>query len=129
MSKKPVDRHHVVPRAKCRALGISPNFPGNVRKVKTTKHRAWHTLFGSQTPEEAIETIRREWSLSQEAQQTLTRLLADRIQCSRCKSWIHPGYEVYFRRQTFHSECAAQQAKVVTRKKRSRFRVIIGGQK
>lgn len=127
MSKKPTDRHHVLPRARCRDLGINPNFHGNVRKVKTSKHRAWHTLFGSQTPEEAIETIRREWSLDDEAQAELNRLLNQRIRCARCQSWIHPGYQVFYQKKTFHSQCAAQQANVMKRKKRSNFRVIIGG--
>lgn len=62
------DRHHIVPRVRCRDLGINPNFPGNVVKVRTSKHRAWHTLFGSLMPEEAIEVIKSEWSLSEEAQ-------------------------------------------------------------
>lgn len=68
------DRHHIIPRVRCRDLGINPNFPGNVTKVPTTKHRAWHTLFGCQTPEEAIETIRREWSLGAEARREYERL-------------------------------------------------------
>jgi hypothetical protein len=68
------DRHHIVPRARCRQLGINPKFHGNVIRVRTTKHRAWHTLFGAQTPEEAIETIRREWSLSDEGQAEFNRL-------------------------------------------------------
>jgi nitrate/TMAO reductase-like tetraheme cytochrome c subunit len=71
---KAYDRHHIVPRARCRDLGISPNFPGNVKRVRTSKHRAWHTLFGSMTAEEAIELIRREWSLSEAAQAEFTRL-------------------------------------------------------
>jgi hypothetical protein len=71
---KAKDRHHIVPRVRCRDLGINPSFNGNVRKVSTSKHRAWHTLFGAQTPEEAIETIKREWSLDQEAQKTFERL-------------------------------------------------------
>lgn len=62
---KTYDRHHVIPRAVCRKIGISPDFEGNVVRVKTSKHRAWHTLFGAQTPEEAIATIEAEWSLSE----------------------------------------------------------------
>lgn len=68
------DRHHIIPRARCRDLGINPNFPGNVVKVRTTQHRAWHTLFGSLLPEEAIELIKREWSLSPEAEAEFKRL-------------------------------------------------------
>jgi hypothetical protein len=68
------DRHHIVPRARCRQLGINPKFSGNVIRVRTSKHRAWHTLFGAQTPEEAIETIKREWSLSAEGQAEFQRL-------------------------------------------------------
>lgn len=74
MAVRSRDRHHIIPRVRCRDLRISPNFPGNVVKVRTSKHRAWHTLFGSSTPEEAIEVIRSEWSLSQEAQATFDRL-------------------------------------------------------
>lgn len=68
------DKHHIIPRSRCRDLGINPNFPGNTRKVSVTKHRAWHALFGCQTPEEAIETIRREWSLDAEAEREYERL-------------------------------------------------------
>jgi hypothetical protein len=68
------DRHHIVPRARCRELRINPKFCGNVIRVRTTKHRAWHTLFGAKTPEEAIETIRREWSLSEQGQAEFNRL-------------------------------------------------------
>ena len=68
------DSHHIIPRIRCRELKINANFNGNVIKVKTTKHRAWHTLFGAQTPEEAIETIRREWSLAEQGQAEFKKL-------------------------------------------------------
>lgn len=72
MAKK--DRHHIIPRVRCRDLGINPNFPGNVRKVTTSKHRAWHTLFSCLLPEEAIEVIRREWMLDEKAQREFDKL-------------------------------------------------------
>lgn len=68
------DRHHIVPRVRCKDLRINPNFHGNVIKVRTSKHRAWHTLFGAQTPEEAIETIKREWSLSEQGKAEFLKL-------------------------------------------------------
>jgi hypothetical protein len=68
------DRHHIIPRVRCRELGINPNFLGNIRKVSTTKHRAWHTLFGSLLPEEAIEVIKREWTLDEEGQREFDKL-------------------------------------------------------
>ena len=74
MATRSRDRHHVIPRVRCRDLGINPNFPGNVRKVRTSQHRAWHTLFGSLTPDEAIEVIKSEWSLTEEAQTTFEHL-------------------------------------------------------
>jgi hypothetical protein len=74
MSNKPMDKHHVLPRSRCRQLGINPNFHGNVVRVKTSKHRAWHTLFGNKTPEEAIATIQAEWSLSKEGEAEFKRL-------------------------------------------------------
>jgi hypothetical protein len=74
---KAKDRHHVVPRVRCRELGITPNFSGNVRKVSVSKHRAWHTLFGTALPEEAIEIIRSEWSLTDEGGRALRRLLGN----------------------------------------------------
>lgn len=61
------DRHHIIPKSRCRDLNINPNFQGNVIKVATNKHRAWHLLFSNSTPDEAIEIIRNEWSLSLEA--------------------------------------------------------------
>jgi hypothetical protein len=74
---KAKDRHHVIPRVRCRELGITPTFIGNVRKVSVSKHRAWHTLFGTALPEEAIEIIRKEWSLTDEGEQSLKRLLGN----------------------------------------------------
>lgn len=71
------DRHHIIPRVRCQKLGIPPNFIGNVKKVSVSKHRAWHTLFGTALPEEAIAIIRREWSLSEEGEQALRRLLGN----------------------------------------------------
>ena len=71
------DRHHIIPRVRCRGLGIPPDFAGNVRKVSVSKHRAWHALFGTALPEEAIEIIKREWSLPKEGEQALTRLLGN----------------------------------------------------
>ncbi|OLE55398.1 MAG: hypothetical protein AUG51_02775 [Acidobacteria bacterium 13_1_20CM_3_53_8] len=71
------DSHHVIPRVRCRELGIPPNFPGNVRKFSVSKHRAWHTLFGTALPEEAIEIIRNEWSLTEEGEQSLQKLLGN----------------------------------------------------
>jgi hypothetical protein len=81
------DRHHVVPRSRCKQLGINPNFQGNVVKVQTGKHRAWHALFGNCTPDEAIDIIKREWSLSDEGQREYDRLRGNvaplrRVRCS-----------------------------------------------
>ena len=74
MSSRPKDRHHIIPKARCRQLGISPNFCGNTVRIATTKHRAWHTLFGAATPEEAIRMIQAEWSLSEEGEAEFKRL-------------------------------------------------------
>lgn len=74
---KAKDRHHVIPRARCQKLGIPPYFSGNVRKISVSKHRAWHILFGTALPEEAIEIIRREWSLTDEGERTLQALLGN----------------------------------------------------
>lgn len=76
---KTFDRHHLIPRAKCREIGINPNFEGNVVRVKTSKHRAFHTLFGAATPEEAIEIIRNEWTLSESGEQEFKRLTNVRL--------------------------------------------------
>lgn len=79
MSNSSVDKHHIISRATCRKLGIDPDFEGNVVRVKTGKHRAWHQLFGSKTPDEAIETILDEWSLSEKGQAEFKRLTNVRI--------------------------------------------------
>lgn len=71
------DRHHVIRRVRCRELGITPNFHGNVKRVSVSKHRAWHTLFGTALPEEAVEIIRSEWSLPEEGEKTLKGLLGN----------------------------------------------------
>lgn len=57
------DVHHLIPKSRCKELGIDPNFPGNKKEVRTKKHRLWHQLFGNMTPDEIIEYIRRDWSL------------------------------------------------------------------
>lgn len=79
MSDKTMDRHHIISRATCKRLGIDPKFEGNVIKVKTGKHRAFHTLFGTATPEEAVEIIRNEWSLSEQGEAEFKRLTNVRL--------------------------------------------------
>ena len=79
MSNKPTDQHHIISRATCKKLGINPNFTGNIVRVRTGKHRAWHQLFGSQTPEEAIQTILAEWSLSKVGEAEFKRLTNVRL--------------------------------------------------
>lgn len=74
MSNRPTDNHHILPKSRCKELGIDPNFTGNVIRVKTGKHRAWHQLFGNKTAEEAIEVIQAEWSLSKEGVAEFNRL-------------------------------------------------------
>ena len=71
---KVYDRHHVIPRVVCLKLGIRSDFEGNVVRVKTGKHRAYHALFGSATPEEAIAIIKAEWSLSEKGCAEFKRL-------------------------------------------------------
>lgn len=71
------DRHHVIPRVRSQKLGIPPDFAGNVKKVSVSKHRAWHTLFGTALPEEAIEIIKQEWGLPKEGEEALKRLLGN----------------------------------------------------
>lgn len=79
MSNRTIDRHHIISRATCKRLGIDPRFEGNVIKVKTGKHRAFHILFGTATPEEAIEIIRNEWSLSEKGEAEFKRLTNVRL--------------------------------------------------
>ncbi len=74
MSRKLTDRHHIIPKSRCREIGINPKFAGNVVTVGASKHRAWHTLFGNRTPAEAIALIEAEWSLSGEGQAAFNRL-------------------------------------------------------
>lgn len=68
------DCHHIIPKVRCRDLGIPNNFRGNLKRIPTAKHRAWHTLFGAATPDEAIEIIEREWSLSEDAKHEFNKL-------------------------------------------------------
>ena len=79
MGNKPIDKHHIISRAVCKRLGINPHFEGNVIRVRTGKHRAWHQLFGSKTPEEAIQVIVDEWSLSKQGQAEFKRLTNVRL--------------------------------------------------
>jgi len=79
VSRNPKDRHHIIPKSRCREIGINPKFEGNVMTVSTSKHRAWHTLFGNKTPEEAIAAIEAEWSLSAEGQAEFKRLTNVRL--------------------------------------------------
>lgn len=55
--KKQVSRHHIIPRSKG-----GTNQTSNIKKTTTSRHRAWHHLFGNATPLEAIEIIKAEWS-------------------------------------------------------------------
>ena len=68
------DTHHVIPRSRCKELGIDPNFPGNTREVLVHKHRLFHQLFGNRTPDEIIELIQREWSLDDAGQREFRNL-------------------------------------------------------
>lgn len=79
MSNSSVDKHHIISRATCKKLGIDPDFEGNVVRVKTGKHRAWHQLFGSKTPDEAIAVILDEWSLSVKGQAEFKRITNVRL--------------------------------------------------
>lgn len=79
MSNRAFDRHHIIPRVLCKRLGIDKDFEGNVIRVRTSKHRAWHTLFGSSTPEEAIAIILDEWSLSKAGKAEFKRLTNVRL--------------------------------------------------
>lgn len=74
---KAKDLHHIIPRARCKQLGINPSFRGNTKKVTVSRHRAWHTLFGTALPEEAIEIIKREWSLTEEGERALRQLVGN----------------------------------------------------
>ena len=73
------DRHHILPRSRCKELGIDPNFEGNTIRVKTNRHRAWHLLFGNKTPDEAIAAIEAEWSLSEAGEREFKRLTNVRL--------------------------------------------------
>lgn len=78
MSRYPrhaTNKHHIMPKSRCRAMGIDPEFEGNVVTVNMTKHEAWHILFGNLMPEEAIELIEAEWSLSREGEANFRREL------------------------------------------------------
>ena len=79
MSNNPLDKHHIIPKSRCKELGVDPNFSGNTVRIKTSKHRAWHTLFGNKTPEEAIAQIEAEWSLSKQGQAEFKRLTNVRL--------------------------------------------------
>lgn len=79
MSSRPFDRHHIYPKSRCKQLGISPHFAGNTIRVTTSRHRAWHTLFGNKTPEEAIAAIEAEWSLSERGEAEFKRLTNVRL--------------------------------------------------
>lgn len=76
---KTYDRHHIIPRSTCRKLGINPDFTGNVVRAKTGKHRAYHMLFGSATPDEAIKILLAEWSLSEGGEAEFKRLTNVRL--------------------------------------------------
>lgn len=76
---KPKDKHHIIPRSRCKELGIDPHFDGNVVRINTSKHRAWHTLFGNKTPDEAKAAIEDEWSLPEAGQAEFKRLTNVRL--------------------------------------------------
>lgn len=69
-----MDTHHIIPRSRCRELGIDHDFPGNRKEVRSKKHRIFHQLFGNMTPDEIIDYIRREWSLDAVGQREFKKL-------------------------------------------------------
>lgn len=77
-NKHVTNRHHKIPRSRCRDMGIDPEFDGNVVIVNMTKHEAWHILFGNLMPEEAIELIEAEWALDRVGEAAFRRELKRR---------------------------------------------------
>lgn len=47
--KSKITRHHIIPKSR----GGSSNLE-NIAGIKQNKHRAYHTLFDNQTPEEIV---------------------------------------------------------------------------
>ena len=72
------NKHHIIPRSRCREMGIDSEFDGNVVVVNMTRHEAWHILFGNRLPQEAIELIEEEWSLDKEGEIAFRRELKRR---------------------------------------------------
>lgn len=32
------------------------------------------------------------------------------MQCARCRTWIHPGYEVVYQKRFYHKACSISQS-------------------
>ena len=46
--------HHLVPRSRCRSLGLYPHDRKNLMTLNGVKHEAFHALFSNMTPEEVL---------------------------------------------------------------------------
>ena len=65
-------KHHMMPRT---WKGSSEFW--NIMTCTTSEHRAWHTLFNSQSPHEAILEILRFWTPQELRQETLNAVIAE----------------------------------------------------
>ena len=61
MKRKHRTRHHVVPRSRCKALGVKPNNPNNIVMVDSHKHELYHALFQNFLPSEIMDYLIREF--------------------------------------------------------------------
>jgi hypothetical protein len=50
-------RHHVLPRSRCKELGVKANNPNNIVLISRKQHEAYHTLFDRKTPSEIIDFL------------------------------------------------------------------------
>lgn len=51
------DVHHLIPRSRCKEIGIEPNFRGNKINLPRVVHVAWHDVFENLMPEEVLHLI------------------------------------------------------------------------
>lgn len=50
-------RHHLVPKSRCRELGLDPDDHRNVKLIPHRDHRRWHNLWDNLTPYEVLAII------------------------------------------------------------------------
>lgn len=70
------DRHHRIPKSRCKQWNMNAGFEGNMVPMTRVQHAAWHALFGNLIAEEVLYLLTVcNWRPSTPGQQAAWRLI------------------------------------------------------